>query len=71
MTIREIRVRLAAIETAIDDCIATSAEYSVPGGGTVKNHSLTELTRQRDQLRRQLRRLQGYSARRTLPDFSC
>jgi len=71
MTLREYRARLAAVEQAIDDAIATGASYSVPGSGTVGNHSLDALNRQRSQLRRTILALEGRTRQRTLPDFSC
>lgn len=71
MTLREYRARLAAVEQAIDDAIATGASYSVPGSGTVTNHQLDALQRERSRLRRQILALKGQTRQRTLPDFSC
>lgn len=71
MTLREYRARLAAVEQAIDDAIATGASYSNPGSGSVTNHPLDALQKQRAQLRKAILSLQGQTRQRTLPDFSC
>jgi len=71
MTIEQHRARLAKLETALDDAIATAASFSHPGAQSVTNHSLDVLRTQIAIERRIIRRLQGYSVRRSLPDFSC
>lgn len=71
MTLREYRARLGRVEQAIDDAISTGASYSVPGAGSVTNHSLDALYAERSRLRRQILALQGQTRQRTLPDFSC
>ena len=70
MTLTQYRTRLAAIETAIDDGIATGESYSVVGSFSTKNFSLAELEGMRSRYRKIILRLSGYATKRSQPDFS-
>jgi len=69
MTLTQYRTRLQAVEQAIDNAISTGSDFAVTGSFSGTNWPLDKLNRERDNLRRLILRLSGYSARRTQPEF--
>ena len=70
VTLTQYRTRLAAIETAIDDAIATGQSYAVVGSMSSTAFPLSTLETMRERYRKIILRLSGYNTKRSTPDFS-